>query len=421
MVIALLICFVAWQFQLALHWLLIVIFSLFIASVWYIASFKRQVMRAFTRATLHVDAISQQDYNQFSKSPFSQGKVKLFHQQLKVLSERLQQHESNHDQQAFLVFQLVGHLDSPVMVINEKQQLTFANAAFYHLFNQSWQMLRFASAEFLGLEFQHDCWRFIDINKHSKWQIQHSEFIQQGLKHQLLVFTDLEPALRESQLTAWQKIIAVLGHEIRNSLAPVSSMAESLAETTNDDKERMILEVITDRCHHLQSFVDRYSSLSNSMVINSQWLSVKHLVNEVRQNLPDMKIELSTSIDQIWGDGELLGQVFINLINNAIEAHATKVKVDFVLQEQFYIIEISDNGHGFANLSNLFVPLYSTKVKGQGIGLSFCRNIIEQHQGVIELHNNNSQGVTVMIILPCRSKLNENEGSSKMNQQKVHL
>ena len=75
------------------------------------------------------------------------------------------------------------------------------------------------------------------------------------------------------------------------------------------------------------------------------------------------------------------------------------------LQDQYYIIEVVDNGHGFSNLNNLFVPLYSTKPQGQGIGLSFCRNIIEQHQGVMELHNNNEndsslKGVTVMMILP---------------------
>ena len=333
------------------------------------------------------------------------GKVKEFHQQLKLLSEKLQTQKSHYDQQAFLVYQLISQLDTPVLIFNQKQQLTLGNEAFYYLFKQPWQMFRHATADLLGLHYSDSHWQFTEQSKQKRWQIRHSEFIDDGETHQLLVFIDIEPALRESQLNAWQQIIRVLGHEIRNSLTPVSSMAETLADKASNERDRMVLGVITERCLHLQSFVNRYSSISQQLQINCQWLSIEHVIKSVSGLFSDVNITLNASVDNFWADGEFFEQIFINLFKNAKEAGADQVSVNLVLQEQYYIIDIVDNGHGFNNLNNLFVPLYSTKPQGQGIGLSFCRNIIEQHHGVMELHNNSDngleqQGVSIMIILP---------------------
>ena len=367
-------------------------------------------MKSFTRAALHLDAINQEDYNQFGKSAFPEGKVSEFHLQLKQLSEKLQTQKSHYDQQAFLVYQLISQLDTPVLIFNEKQQLTLGNEAFYYLFKQPWQMFRHATADLLGLHYNDGNWKFIDQAKQNRWQIRHSEFIDDGENHQLLVFIDIEPALRESQLNAWQQIIRVLGHEIRNSLTPVSSMAETLADKATGEREKMILGVITERCLHLQSFVNRYSSISQQLQINCQWLSIQHVVKSVSGLFTDVAITLNSSVDDFWADGEFIEQIFINLFKNSKEAGAKKISVNLALQDQYYIIEVVDNGHGFSNLTNLFVPLYSTKPQGQGIGLSFCRNIIEQHHGVMELHNNDEnetgqQGVTVMMILPKPNKI----------------
>ena len=365
-------------------------------------------MKSFTRASLHLDAINQEDYNQFGKSAFPEGKVSEFHLQLKQLSEKLQTQKSHYDQQAFLVYQLISQLDTPVLIFNEKQQLTLGNEAFYYLFKQPWQMFRHATADLLGLHYSDGHWQFIDQAKQNRWQIRHSEFIDDGENHQLLVFIDIEPALRESQLNAWQQIIRVLGHEIRNSLTPVSSMAETLADKATNEREKMILGVITERCLHLQSFVNRYSSISQQLQIHCQWLSIQHVVKSVSGLFTDVGITLNASVDDFWADGEFIEQIFINLFKNSKEAGAKEISVNLALQDQYYIIEVVDNGHGFTNLTNLFVPLYSTKPQGQGIGLSFCRNIIEQHLGVMELHNNDDdtgqQGVTVMMILPKPSK-----------------
>ena len=394
--------FALWTWQVALKWQWILLgeLSLLLLCVWLNASIKTRVLKAFTRATLHLDAIAQEDYNQFAKSAFSAGKVKEFHQQLKHLSEQLQVQKSRYDQQAFLVYQLISQLETPVLVFDHKQQLTFGNDAFAGLFKQAWQMLRHCSAESLGLMYSSNIWQFENNKKRKQWQIRSSEFISDGQTHQLLVFIDIESALRENQLNAWQQIIRVLTHEIRNSLTPVSSMAETLSEKADNKRDKMVLGVITERCLHLQNFVNRYSSLSQQYQLNCQWLQMELITKSVANMYENLTITSTGNASKVWADRTFFEQVIINLIKNSQEAGATKIELNFTKQEQFTVIDIVDNGQGFSNLENLFVPLYTTKLQGQGIGLSFCRGVIEQHHGMLELHNNDEEGVTVMIVLP---------------------
>ena len=371
---------------------------------------KTTVLTAFDRANLHLDAIVQENYNQHAKPNFKQGKVADFHQQLTHLSQQLQAKKSNYDQHVFLVYQLIEQLDSPILVFNAKQQLSFANDAFYHLFGQHWQLFRHGSPQLLGLSNANQNnsgqgWQFEDDEKNRRWQIRQSEFIDAGQTYQLLVFIDIESALRENQLNAWQQIIRVLSHEIRNSLTPVSSLAESLSDRAANPRDKTALGVITERCEHLQDFVDRYSSLSKSINLNCQWLAVNALTGRLCELFEAVTIQCEVSVEMIWADSVFIEHVLINLIKNAEQANADVVQLVFAkIDDSNSIIKVIDNGHGFANLDNLFIPLYTTKAQGQGIGLNFCRNIVEQHQGVIELVNNNNdinQGVMVTIQLPC--------------------
>lgn len=377
---------------------------------------KTKSLQSYQRASLQLDAIAQEDYKLYAKPSFTHGQVADFHQQLNTLSRELQLKKSRYDQHVFLVYQLIGQLESPILVFNAKQQLTFANEAFYQLKNQPWQHFRHASPQLLGLTKHKQQWRYSeqcqDENQSERWQINQSEFIDLGEQHLLLVFVDIQSALRASQLNAWQQIIRVLSHEIRNSLTPVSSLAESLADKSTNERDKMALTVITERCLHLQSFVERYASLSKQLSLHCKTIKVCEFFAPIIA-LYDVeaknkcRVLLHSQVDSIYGDSSFLAQVFINLLKNAIEADATEVELRLTTpsNKAGILIEVIDNGHGFSNLSNLFVPLYSTKEQGQGIGLSFCRNVIEQHQGQVSLVNNaylrkNTAGVTVAIHLP---------------------
>ncbi len=394
-----------WHFNLNVWNIALV--TLLVALGWMrvIISFRSRVVLGFRRALLHLEAVRMEDYKQYAKPIFSQGIVGKFHQQLRDFSEYLSIKKLRYDQHVFLVYQLIDQLDTPILVFNQKNKLTYANGAFSILYGQPWQMYRHASPKLLGLIKGENGWQLQNKNQQKKqqWQISQSTFIDAGVAHQLLVFTNIESALRTSQINAWQQIISVMGHEIRNSLTPVSTIAESLSVRTEAARDKEALALISERCHHLQDFINRYASLSQKIKLNCQQISIAQLANRLKGLFTKIELEIAVTAQWIWADKSILEQVLINLIKNAHEAGAHKVALDFSEDKSKTTIKVIDNGHGFANLENLFVPLFSTKQDGQGIGLSFCRNIIEQHQGSIDLDNNRIQGVTVTITLPLKN------------------
>jgi two-component system nitrogen regulation sensor histidine kinase NtrY len=369
-----------------------------------IMRFKHRVIASFDRALLHIEAVKVEDYNQYAKSEFKEGVTANFHNELTMLSEKMQTHKSQYDQHALLLYQLIDQLDTPMLVFNQKQKLTYANAAFSSLFGQPWQMYRLASPKLLGLIYTDKGWHL--PGKDQQWYVSQSEFIDSGERHQLLVFTNIDSAIRASQLNAWQQIIRVMGHEIRNSLTPVSSLAESLASKSDSVREKQALEVISERCHHLQDFVNRYSSLSQTLSLDLQQINVAMFVERLKGLFSRNNLTFFNKSQWLWADSTFIEQVFINLLKNAFEAQATQVKIEMTEKAQKSLIKIVDDGHGFANTDNLFVPLFTTKQQGQGIGLTFCRNIIEQHGGSIEIKNNSApqQGMTVSTSLPFEPK-----------------
>ncbi|MGL1955789.1 MAG: HAMP domain-containing histidine kinase [Colwellia sp.] len=378
--------------------------------LWSCFSYSYQrVLIAFKRASMHLEAVHNNDYCQYAKPAFCAGKVIEFHQELGNLSVHLQQLKSRYDQNIFLVYRLIEQLDSPILVFDQHPQLTYANSTFNELYPQPWQIFRHSSPDLLGLEFIDNHWRFKEKQRDCKWQIRHSEFIEQGQSHQLMVFVNIESALRQSQINAWQQLIRVLGHEIHNSLTPVSALAQGLSLKAQGDREKQALTVITERCQHLQDFVSRYASITKPFHLNCQMLSVANIAKRIQGLLNDIQLQVEIKTETIWADPTFIEQVLLNVIKNANEASKSGESINLIFSESATssLIEVIDTGHGFTNLDNLFVPLYSTKQNGQGIGLSFCRNIIEHHKGTINLVNNtNAQGVTVSIHLPLTAPKN---------------
>lgn len=365
--------------------------------------FTRRITSCFRRALLHIEAIKMEDYNQIAKSEYADGVTADVHKQLTALSQQLQQHKSQYDQHAVLLYQLIDQLDTPVLVFNQRQLLTYANGAFSLLFGEPWQVYRQASPRLLGLHKEAGTWRITE-SEHN-WQINQSEFIDDGERHLLLVFTNIDSALRASQLKAWQQIIRVLSHEIRNSLTPVSSLAESLGSKMPLERDKQALAVIAERCLHLQDFVERYTALSQDLNLDIRAIDISELCAQLRSLFPANTLTYCQQMASIKADPMFIQQVFINLIKNAFEAEANKVHIAFTQRKGRTVITVTDNGHGISNPDNLFVPLYTTKPQGQGIGLSFCRNIIEQHQGHITMSNHSPErsGACVTISLPIHS------------------
>lgn len=362
----------------------------------------RKIAAAFRRASVQLDALQLRDYSVRAKPAYTAGQVAELHRQLDALAESLRHHKRGQDQQSLLLYRLIDQLNTPILIFGQRLKLSYANPAFAALFGRPWETLRNASPALLGLVNEPQ-WQFTDQQKAQQWQIRHSLFWDQGENHQLLVFINIQAVLRESQLQAWQKLIQVMSHEIRNSLTPVVALVQNLQARCDVERDQQALQVINERCQHLQDFVKRYTELHKAPAVKQEWLSAKALFQWLADLLADVDLQASGGHVQIWADAVLLQQVLINLIKNALEAGSAPgtIRVVFSHGKQRVEIRIVDRGRGIASPDKLFVPFYSTKPQGQGIGLSLSRHFIEQMGGQLTLSNNpDGVGACATIRLP---------------------
>jgi len=246
-------------------------------------------------------------------------------------------------------------------------------------------------------------------------------------KHLILVtIQNIGPELNEKEMEAWQDLIRVLTHEIRNSLTPISSLAagvEQLFTTDGDDplatltpkrrdKTREALRIIQRRSQGLLQFVDTYRDLVHLPIPELQPCRAQSLFDELERliapQIADRVVALHTSVVpkslRLTADPRLIGQVLLNLTLNAIDAtaecdHAEVVLVALIDQQGRRLIRVGDNGHGIAaeSLDKVFIPFYSTKKSGTGIGLSLSRQIMRRHGGDITVVSEPGFGATFIL------------------------
>jgi len=374
--------------------------------------FYHNIITPFYSLTNMVEAIRLEDYSLRIREQHQSGILHSLNQEVKVLAEDLQQRKQTYDQHTLLIYHLIEQLDTPIVIFNQKYQLSHANGAFTHYIGQPWQSKRLSTSRSLGLSISKDGqWSFVNKDSSSHWQIKQSQFIQDEQTFHLVVLTNIEKVLRKNQQSSWQQIIRVLSHEIRNSLTPIKSLAQTLVEMpTQEDNAKKALSVIVERSTALQAFVNRYGDISQQFSVERKYFASQPFTEMLIALFPKQIINTQIKTNIIWADPLLLKQVIINLLKNAIEAcpdrQTSHICLTISLQighknQQEVIIEITDNGQGIANIDNLFVPFYTTKDSGHGIGLSLCQNIIEQHGGKLTLSNNTEgAGAIAKMVLP---------------------
>jgi two-component system nitrogen regulation sensor histidine kinase NtrY len=232
-----------------------------------------------------------------------------------------------------------------------------------------------------------------------RWGISRTSFRESGLPLQLLVVSDLTRPLREEELQAWQRLVRVLGHELNNSLTPIKSIAGSLerilaVETRPDDWEedmRRGLSVIASRSESLSRFMGAYARLAKLPRPRFQPVPIADCIRRVAGLETRLAVEVAAGPDLVVSaDADQLEQLFINLIRNAVDAALETgggVGVGWNRNGANLDIWIRDSGPGLSNTSNLFVPFFTTKPGGSGIGLVLCRQIAEAHGGTLRLEN----------------------------------
>lgn len=313
---------------------------------------------------------------------------------------------------------IMAEIDVAVFTFDPDRRLRLVNRTGENLLGHPMDKLLGRSANDLGLAACYD----VDQDEpltlsfpggSGRWGVRRSTFREHGLPHELLVLTDLSRTLREEERRAWQRLVRVLGHEMNNSLAPIKSLAGSLETLLRrepmprdwkDDAESG-LKSIASRADSLSRFMQAYTRLAKLPPPQKEDVDLAELVQRVVNLEPRLKVQIMTGPQiRIRADAAQIEQVLINLVHNAVDAALeTGGKVAIRWREAGDSVEVSinDEGPGIMNPTNLFVPFFTTKPGGSGIGLILSRQIAEAHGGSLGLTNRRDRtGAEALLCLP---------------------
>ncbi len=313
---------------------------------------------------------------------------------------------------------VMEEIDLAVFAFDDSQRLRLANRAGERLLAQPVERLTGRTASELGLA---ECLEGEPVRTSQaafagglgRWNIRRSTFRQGGRPHQLLVLADLSQALREEERLAWQRLLRVLGHELNNSLAPIKSIADSLARLLEQDPlpedwredSRRGMEVLSGRVEALSRFMESYSRLARLPQPRKSPVLLHALIRRVASIETRLAVTVTPGPEiEVQADADQLEQLFINLVRNAADAALeTEGAVTLRWAKTGAEVEvcIEDEGPGLSNTANLFVPFFTTKPGGSGVGLVICRQIAEAHGGSLQIENRKDrQGCIARLRLP---------------------
>jgi nitrogen fixation/metabolism regulation signal transduction histidine kinase len=380
--------------------------SVLIVGVWLGFSFGLRERVASPLRTLAnlLEAMREGDYSIRASGVKGDDALGEVMQQVNAMSATLRAQRLGALEATTLLRKVMEEINVAVFAFDGDQKLRLVNRAAERLLSEPAERLLGAAANSLGLEKYLEGETQQTVQHHfpggiARWGISRSTFREGGLPHQLLVVTDLTRPLREEELKAWQRLVRVLGHELNNSLAPIKSSAGSLEnllarEPRADDWEedmRRGLAVIASRSEALSRFMGAYARLAKLPPPTLAPVAVSELIRRVvglETRLPPLLTpgpELT-----IQADADQLEQLLINVIRNAADASLETgggVRVGWNRQDGQLVVWVRDEGHGLPNTANLFVPFFTTKPHGSGIGLVLSRQIAEAHGGALTLQN----------------------------------
>lgn len=412
-------------------WLVGVWLSLFtIISVIYLIRYLERQERDLTN---FLTAISQGDFTYASNIPGKDNKLRAVYEQIMTVFKRLSSEKESHHQ---LLQTIVEHVSIGIVVFDAQEEVIVTNKTTALLFGQ--QRYKYLSRLFDRFPDLHQkiiamqqggsiLYKYVKDGRVINLSVKNSIFQLKGKGYTVVSFQDIKNELEENELDSWQKLIRVLTHEIMNSAIPISTLTSVIRKTLLDDGGNQIsaqeltdeqiedlvggLSTIENRSKGLVKFTEDYRSLTQIGPPDLMLIQLGELVERVTTLLkPDIlaqKVELTLAIDgqvNLTVDPQLIEQVIINLVKNAVEAlHGTehpRLTIQSEIVNERNQLSIVDNGPGMEadTIEQIFIPFFSTKKRGSGIGLSLCRQILRAHGGRIEVESTLGSGSTFRLI-----------------------
>ncbi len=395
--------------------LTILIFGCLAAFIW---STREHAIRPLQTLSNLLAALREGDYSiraRDARGDNALGEVLL---EVNSLGETLRQQRLGAFEATALLRTIMSEIDVAIFTFDPERRLRLINRAGETLLGKPMDKLLGRTAQELGLHacFSADDDEPLTLNfpgASGRWGIRRSTFREQGLPHELLVLTDLSRTLREEERRAWQRLVRVLGHEMNNSLAPIKSLAASLESLLGrdplpsdwKDDASSGLNSIASRADSLSRFLQAYTRLTKLPPPQKHQVDLAQLTQRVVDLEPRLKVQiLPASKTVIHADAAQIEQALINLVHNAVDAALeTNGTVTLGWRERGSCVEIlvEDEGPGILNPANLFVPFFTTKPDGSGIGLPLSQQIAEAHDGTLVVMNRaNRQGARALLRLP---------------------
>lgn len=381
-------------------------------------SLRQRVVQPLRTLANLLEAMREGDYSIRGRGAKDEGALGEVMVQVNAMGATLRAQRLGALEATTLLRKVMEEIDVVVFAFDAKGHLKLVNRAGERLLNQPAERLLDRDAQSLGLqdyltgEPRQTVQRAFP-GASGRWGINRSEFREGGLPHSLLVISDLTRPLREEELQAWQRLVRVLGHELNNSLTPIKSIAGSLqtmlrrgtlADDWREDMDRG-LGIIASRSEALSRFMSAYARLARLPRPRLEPLDVAPLIRRVAGLETRIKPLLFEGPEmRVSADADQLEQVLINLIRNAVEASLETggaVQVGWSRGGSLLEVWVRDEGPGLPNTANLFVPFFTTKPGGSGIGLVLSRQIVEAHGGTLTLQNRpDTHGCEARLSLP---------------------
>ncbi|TWX65663.1 GHKL domain-containing protein [Colwellia demingiae] len=354
--------------------------------------------------------------NKTNKSQSQSEVLALFNQ----VTDKLRQEKQSLYQRELLLDKVVNASDVVTVLVNHRDTIIFANRAAEYFFNQK-SMLGMSWVSLLDEKLpelipHNDKDNAIiqlllaETKAEHSWHLSRHHLKLHGSRHRLTLLKPITKAMHQQELQTWKKVIRVINHELNNSIAPISSMCHSgniLAERLNEPQLIRVFATISKRINKLAEFIQSYSQLARLSQPKKQEFDLIKTLKQL-QELYQFTLSCQDNSLMFTGDESQIEQLLINLLKNAQQAcpdYVTPEKASAVsvsLKQDKLVITVRDFGTGMPVevLQKAFLPYYSTKADGSGIGLSICREISDGHQGQITLNNHPQGGLQVEVNLP---------------------